>query len=99
MTGLLTNNLAETWPVVADGLNLDELFDVVVNSAFVGMRKPEHRIYLHTVDQLNVPGENVLFLDDNHTNVEAAVACGLRAIEVSQPISALHALERRLESD
>jgi len=64
----------------------------------VGMRKPEHRIYLHIVDQLGVPVERVLFLDDNRTNVEAAVACGMYAIEVEQPIPALGTLERRLES-
>ena len=97
-TGLLTNNIAEAWPVVADGLALDELFDVVVNSAFVGMRKPEHRIYMHTVDQLGVSADRVLFLDDNRTNVEAAIACGLHTIEVKQPVSALETLERRLES-
>ena len=98
LIGLLSNNIAEAWPVVAGGLALDELFDVVVNSAFVGMRKPEHRIYLHIVDQLGVPVERVLFLDDNRTNVEAAVACGMHAIEVEQPIPALGTLERRLES-
>jgi epoxide hydrolase-like predicted phosphatase len=98
LVGLLSNNIAEAWPIVANGLALEELFDVVVNSAFVGMRKPEHRIYLHIVDQLGVPVERVLFLDDNRTNVEAAVACGMHAIEVKQPIPALGVLERRLES-
>ena len=98
LIGLLTNNIAEAWPVVAGGLALEQLFDVVVNSAFVGMRKPEHRIYFYTVDQMGVPVERVLFLDDNRANVEAAVACGLNAIEVTQPIPALETLERRLES-
>ena len=98
LIGLLSNNIAEAWPVVAGGLALDELFDVVVNSAFVGMRKPEHRIYFHIVDQLGVPVERVLFLDDNRTNVEAAIACGMHAIEVEQPIPALGTLERRLKS-
>ena len=83
---------------MAGGLALEQLFDVVVNSAFVGMRKPEHRIYFYTVDQMGVPVERVLFLDDNRANVEAAVACGLNAIEVKQPIPALETLERRLES-
>ena len=98
LIGLLSNNIAEAWPVVARALALEELFNVVVNSAFVGMRKPEHRIYFHIADQLGVPVERVLFLDDNRTNVEAAIACGMHAIEVKQPIPALGSLERRLEN-
>jgi|TARA_B110000014_G_scaffold144705_1_gene100549 epoxide hydrolase-like predicted phosphatase len=98
LIGLLSNNIAEAWPVVARGLALQELFHVVVNSAFVGMRKPEHRIYFHIADELGVPVERVLFLDDNRTNVEAAIACGMHAIEVKQPIPALGSLERKLEN-
>lgn len=98
LIGLLSNNIAEAWPVVARALALEELFNVVVNSAFVGMRKPEHRIYFHIADQLGVPVERVLFLDDNRTNVEAAIACGMHAIEVKQPIPALGSLERKLEN-
>ena len=47
------------------GESVDELFDVVINSAFVGMRKPEHRIYMHALEQLGVRAEHVVFLDDN----------------------------------
>ena len=93
LIGLLTNNIAEAWPTVNDGLPIDDLFDVVINSAFVGMRKPEHRIYMHALEKLGVRAEHAVFLDDNRVNLEAARACGLNIVEVKQPVAALEKLE------
>ncbi len=93
LIGLLTNNIAEAWPTVNDGLPIDDLFDVVINSAFVGMRKPEHRIYVHALEKLGVRAEHAVFLDDNRVNLEAARACGLNVVEVKQPVAALEKLE------
>ena len=93
LIGLLTNNIAEAWPTVNDGLPIDDLFDVVINSAFVGMRKPEHRIYVHALEKLGVRAEHAVFLDDNSVNLEAARACGLNVVEVKQPVAALEKLE------
>ena len=93
LIGLLTNNIAEAWPTVNDGLPIDDLFDVVINSAFVGMRKPEHRIYMHALEKLGVRAEHAVFLDDNRVNLEAARACGLNIVEVKQPVAALAKLE------
>lgn len=93
LIGLLTNNIAEAWPTVNDGLPIDDLFDVVINSAFVGMRKPEHRIYVYALEKLGVRAEHAVFLDDNPVNLEAARACGLNVVEVKQPVAALEKLE------
>ena len=93
LIGLLTNNIAEAWPTVNDGLPIDDLFDVVINSAFVGMRKPEHRIYVHALEKLGVRAEHAVFLDDNPVNLKAARACGLNVVEVKQPVAALEKLE------
>lgn len=93
LLGLLTNNIAEAWPTVNDGLPIDDLFDVVINSAFVGMRKPEHRIYVHALEKLGVRAEHAVFLDDNRVNLEAARVCGLNVVEVKQPVAALEKLE------
>lgn len=86
---LLTNNVAEWRPhwtaklVAAGGLSL---FDVVIDSSEVGMRKPEARIYHHTVGALNerlglrlAPGD-CLFIDDFEQNVAGAQAIGMRAL-------------------
>jgi len=95
-TGLLTNNIAEAWPIVTDGLDVERLFDVVINSAFVGMRKPEERIYTHLLEELRMEPENVLFLDDNRVNVDAARARGMQVIEVKQPVAAWVKVEQIL---
>ena len=96
ITGLLTNNIAEAWPVVTEALDVEKLFDVVVNSAFVGMRKPEERIYTHLLDELEMEPENVLFLDDNRINVDAARARGIQVIKVTEPVAAWTKIEEIL---
>lgn len=56
------------------------LFDVVVISGEVGMRKPEEAIFLHAAQALGLePGECV-FIDDIEANVAAATACGMTAL-------------------
>ncbi|HAF69086.1 MAG TPA: hypothetical protein DCL16_08185 [Acidimicrobiaceae bacterium] len=97
VTGLLTNNIAEAWPAVTDGLDVERLFDVVVNSAFVGMRKPEDRIYAYLLEQLKMGPESVLFLDDNRVNIDAARAFGLQAIQVKQPVAVWAEIEQVLQ--
>ena len=82
-TALLTNNVRE-WEPHWRGLipELDEIFEVVVDSAFVGMRKPDRRIYELTVERLDPtlsPGD-CLFVDDLEINCEAARAMGMRAV-------------------
>ena len=97
LTGLLSNNIAEAWPTVAKGLDLDHLFDVVVNSAFIGMRKPEKNIFNYLLEQLGLEPHQVLFLDDNPVNVRAAKKVGLQIIKVVQPVAALDQIEQILE--
>ncbi len=78
--GLLTNNVREwehRWRAMAP---IEEIFEVVVDSAFVGMRKPDPEIYELTVSRLGVPAEECLFVDDLKRNCEAAAAAGMTAI-------------------
>ena len=59
---------------------LPELFDAVVISAEVGMRKPEERIFRHAIGLIGLaPGECV-FIDDMSANVQAAEALGMRGV-------------------
>jgi putative hydrolase of the HAD superfamily len=56
------------------------LFDTVVLSGEVGMRKPEKEIFLHAAETLGLaPGECV-FIDDMEANVAAAQACGMTGV-------------------
>ncbi len=97
-TGLLTNNakeFAEFWrPMVP----LDELFDDIVDSCEVGMRKPDPRIYHLAVERLGVDVGDTVFIDDAPGNVAAASAVGLRAVQIgperSDVPAAIHTLRQ-----
>ena len=71
---LLTNNVREWEPLWRSMLPVDEIFELVVDSAFVGMRKPEPPIYELTVERLGngIGAAECLFVDDVLVNVEAA---------------------------
>jgi putative hydrolase of the HAD superfamily len=97
--GLLTNNVREWEPHWRAKLpDIDEIFEVVVDSAFVGMRKPDPAIYELTVERLGdglVP-EECAFLDDNDVNVQAAAALGMRAVHYHEAAQARAELEAAL---
>lgn len=74
---LLTNNVREWEPRWRSMLPVDEIFEVVVDSAFVGMRKPDPEIYQLTLERLGVPASEALFLDDIEVNCETARSLGM----------------------
>ncbi len=80
---MLTNNVREWEPLWRAKLpDLDDIFELVVDSAFVGMRKPDPAIYRLTLERLGEglgPGE-CLFLDDLDVNCDAARELGMRAV-------------------
>lgn len=78
---ILTNNVREWEPLWRAKLEVDEIFELVVDSAFVGMRKPEREIYELTLERLgDVGAGESLFVDDNELNVAAAHELGMSAI-------------------
>jgi putative hydrolase of the HAD superfamily len=77
---LLTNNVREWEPRWRAMLPVDELFEVVVDSAFVGMRKPDPAIYELTCARLGVEPAACLFVDDNEPNCAAARALGMTVV-------------------
>jgi putative hydrolase of the HAD superfamily len=77
---MLTNNVREWEPVWRSMLPVDEIFETVVDSGFVGARKPEARIYEMTLERLGLPGGACLFIDDLLPNIEGARATGLAAV-------------------
>jgi epoxide hydrolase-like predicted phosphatase len=83
-TGLLTNNAAELRELWRPLMPLDELFDVVVDSSEVGMRKPSAAIFELTLAQLGgVAPAATAFLDDAPGNITGATAVGLHGILVT----------------
>jgi putative hydrolase of the HAD superfamily len=77
---LLTNNVREWEPLWRSMLPVDELFELVVDSAFVGARKPEPRIYEITLERLGLPARACVFVDDVADNCDAARALGITAV-------------------
>jgi putative hydrolase of the HAD superfamily len=77
---MLTNNVREWEPLWRSMLPVDEIFEEIVDSAFVGCRKPEAQIYELTLERIGMPAEACLFIDDLHPNVEGAEAAGMSAV-------------------
>jgi len=77
---MLTNNVREWEPLWRTMLPVDEIFETVVDSGFVGCRKPESRIYELTLERISEPAEACLFVDDVLVNVEGARRAGLHAV-------------------
>lgn len=78
---MLTNNVREWEPLWRAKLPVDEIFETVVDSAFVGMRKPDHPIYELTVDRLEgVTAGECIFIDDTEANCDAARELGMVAV-------------------
>jgi putative hydrolase of the HAD superfamily len=77
---LLTNNVKEWEPLWRSMLPVDEIFEEIVDSAFVGCRKPEARIYELTLERIGMRAEECLFVDDLQTNCEGAEALGMSAV-------------------
>jgi putative hydrolase of the HAD superfamily len=75
-TGLVSNSWGNSYP--RDGW--DDLFDVVVISSEVGMRKPEPEIFEYAIDLLGLTATECVFVDDLAPNVAAAQSLGLTAV-------------------
>jgi putative hydrolase of the HAD superfamily len=99
-TGLLTNNwvsLEERPQAVEDRSGVLALFDVIIESSKVGVRKPDPRFYELACEALDIqPGEAV-FLDDLGINLKPARAMGMTTIKVIDPDDAIAQLESVLE--
>jgi epoxide hydrolase-like predicted phosphatase len=96
--GLLTNAFVGQDQVARRkwGLDLRAIFDVYVNSAEVGLAKPDPAIYELTLARLGVSPGEAIFIDDGEVNVRAAAQLGMHAIHVDTP-QALEAVISQVE--
>jgi putative hydrolase of the HAD superfamily len=93
-TAALTNNWAdEKQRSSPSGLRETGLFDVIVESAVEGLRKPDPRIYALAMARLNVLASQTVFLDDLGMNLKPARKMGMATIKVVDPDDALAELE------
>ena len=77
---ILTNNVREWHDIWRAAFDIDALFELVVDSAFEGTRKPEPRIYEITLSRLGLSAEDCAFVDDVEVNVVAARELGMHGI-------------------
>jgi putative hydrolase of the HAD superfamily len=101
--GLCTAALTNNW-VANDGRASPNgaaalAFDVVVESAVEGLRKPDPRIYELVLERLDVGASETVFLDDLGINLKPARALGMTTIKVTDPDLALAELEQTLGFD
>ena len=96
---LLTNNVREWEPFWRAMVPVDEIFEVIVDSAYVGMRKPEPEIYDLTVERLGdgVGPADCLFVDDVEVNIDAARALGMQAVHFQSNEQAIPEIEAALD--
>jgi epoxide hydrolase-like predicted phosphatase len=85
-TALVTNNVREGSNMWRSLLAVDELFEVVIDSSEVGVRKPNAAIFELALRRLGLADPSTaVFLDDLESNVAAARALGLHGIVVGDP--------------
>lgn len=97
---LLTNNVREWEPLWRTMLPVDEIFEVVVDSGFVGCRKPDREIYELTLRRLGATDpEECLFIDDTEHNCDAARELGMSAVRYRNNKQAIGEIRSALRLD
>ncbi len=92
--GCITNNVArEDAESRPRAIVLEDLFDHVIESSIVGIRKPDPRIYHMACEALSVQPHEAVFLDDIGANLKGARAVGMTTIKVNPDLGAIDELE------
>ncbi|MEU6997119.1 HAD family phosphatase [Nonomuraea sp. NPDC046570] len=94
--GLRTCLLSNSWANEYPREDWDEVFDGVVISGEIGMRKPEPRIFAHALGVIGLPGEQCVFVDDIEANLTAAGEFGITGILHQDPDTTITELESLL---
>jgi putative hydrolase of the HAD superfamily len=89
-TALLSNSWGRDEYPRAD---FPALFDAVVISAEVGMRKPEEAIFRHAAHALGLHPQECVFIDDIQANIDAAVGCGMTGVLHTEAAATAAALQ------
>ena len=101
-TGCITNNVPSNQASSQEGRTLYareimEMFDHVIESSRIGIRKPNPRIYEMMCEALSVAPENCIYLDDLGMNLKPAKAMGMATIKVESGPQAIAELEKLLD--
>jgi epoxide hydrolase-like predicted phosphatase len=91
-TALVSNSRRES------DYDVGQLFDAIVLSGRLGIRKPDPRIYRHAAEAVGVPTGECIFVDDLGGNLKPAKALGMRTIRHTHASSTIAQLNRLLSS-
>ncbi|MGR6923683.1 HAD family hydrolase [[Actinomadura] parvosata] len=94
--GVKTCLLSNSWSNAYPRDDWDEIFDAVVISGEVGMRKPEPRIFEHALGRIGLAGEQCVFIDDIEANILAARELGIAGIHHRDAAGTIAELENLL---
>lgn len=94
--GLISNALEDLDDELRDHHKIDHLFDTIVNSARVGLAKPDVRIFHLAAERIGEPPSACLHIDDLMTNVEGARQAGFQAVHYGGDFASLEAELRSL---
>jgi len=94
LIGSLNNEARETHEFRVANFGLRQFLKITFTSCYMGIRKPDPRIYPRALGILGMKPERVVFIDDRLENVAAAAAVGIRALRFTRA----DALRRELQS-
>jgi len=77
-------------------LDVMGIFEQVIQSSKIGMRKPDPQIYTYTCEKMGVSPDQILYLDDLGVNLKPAAAMGMKTIKVLSEEQALQDLSTHL---
>ncbi len=79
----LSNSNALHWPMIMQDMQLASLIPDCVSSHQIGVMKPDRQAFERLLDIIDVPADEILFLDDNQPNVDMAESLGMQAVKVT----------------
>ena len=78
--------ISDNWPSLKTKLKssgADIYFSTITISSYLGTWKPDERMYLHALGQMNLPPEQTVFIDDGVENLEGAEKCGIQPVLIT----------------
>lgn len=91
---MLNNEARELNDYRIEQFDLGACFDVFLSSCYLGLRKPDVKIFELALAVLNRDAQEVAFIDDRQENCDAAATLGIHAIRYQNEAQCLHALEQ-----
>tara|TARA_A100001035_G_scaffold62018_1_gene46824 strand:+ start:5307 stop:5933 length:627 start_codon:yes stop_codon:yes gene_type:complete len=99
--GCITNNIQNSKDEKVNHLNqasqVMKIFDHIIESSKVGLRKPDPNIYYMSCDALGVRPEECIYLDDLGINLKPARKIGMTTIKVIDPNEAIDEVKKYLQ--